>query len=341
MDKKLLSEILDQVRMHKSIAIRTEVQGTEGKTAEGISVSLVPVHPVMDRKGRSYASVLYSVDENTGITTVEEPVLPRERLVILGGGHVAVPIAEFAVKCDFHVVVVDDRPEFANADRFSMAQEVICAPFEEAIENLSITPFDYIVIVTRGHAWDRHCLRKVLEGTEPAYTGMIGSKSRVRKVLDQLIEEGYDEGRIERVCTPIGLSIGADTPAEIAVSILAELITYKRMPEHTKGRLCNDTDLTLDVLEHMAVCEKPEAVVTILTSKGSTPRKAGSKMTVDAEGKIHGSIGGGLGEATAIKTAMEMVGSGNYRICYFDMTGDVAAEEGMVCGGIMKVLIES
>lgn len=341
MKKEMLTEVLEQVRNHKSIAIHTEIQGTEGKNEEGIRRNLVPIQPVMDKRGRSYASVLFTTDETTGVSIVEEPVLPKERLIILGGGHVAVPIAEFAAKCDFHVIVCDDRPDFANEERFPWAQQVICEPFEQAIADLKLTPFDYVVIVTRGHAWDRHCLRQVLAGVEPAYTGMIGSRSRVRKVLDQLIEEGYSKERIDAVCTPIGLNIGADTPAEIAVSILAELITYKRMPEHTKDRLCNDTDLTLDVLEHMAEETKPEAVVTILASWGSTPRKAGSKMTVDADGKIHGSIGGGLGEATAIKTAKEMVGSGTYKICLFDMTGDVAAEEGMVCGGTMKVLIES
>lgn len=341
MDRQLLFEVLKQVRNHKGIAIRTEIKGTEGKTSEGLTYSLVPITPVVDQRGRSYASVLYETDVDTGISTVEEPVLPRERLIIFGAGHVALPVAEFAARCDFHVVVCDDRPEFANSSRFPWAKEVICAPFSDCISQLNITPFDYVVIVTRGHAYDRHCLREVLKGVEPAYTGMIGSKSRVAKVLEQLREEGLDAGRIERVCTPIGLRIGADTPAEIGISIMAELITYKHKPEYTKGRLCNDSDLTLDVLEYMAEDDEPKAIVTILSSQGSTPRKAGSKMTVDAEGRIHGSIGGGLGEATAIRTAKEMVGSGTYKICYFDMTGDVAAEEGMVCGGTMKVLIES
>ncbi|MDO4489666.1 MAG: XdhC family protein [Lachnospiraceae bacterium] len=340
MDKGLLKELLQAVEENRLFSIKTEIKGKAGKTEEGLVTSLVPLEPVMDHQGRKYASVRYQEDDQ-GNGVLLEPVLPRERLIICGGGHVALQVAEFAAKCDFHVIVCDERPEFANEQRFPWAKQVLCAPFGECIRELKLTPFDFVVIVTRGHACDRECLRHVLAGSEPAYTGMIGSRSRVAKVLEQLREEGYDKDRIQRVCTPIGLPIGADIPAEIAISILAELITYKRKPEVTRDRICNDSDLTLDVLEYIAEDDSPKAVVTILTSQGSTPRKAGSKMTVDAQGRIRGSVGGGLGEATAIRLAKEMVGSGTYRVCRFDMNGDVAAEEGMVCGGTLKILIES
>ena len=145
---------------------------------------------------------------------------------------------------------------------------------------------------------------------------------------------------MDRICTPIGLNIGAVTPQEIAVSILAELITYRRMPEHTAVRPCNDSDLTLDMIRYLANDESPKAIVTVIETKGSTPRGAGAKMTVSPRGEIVGTIGGGCSEGSVIRDAIDIIGTGTYRVCEIDMTGEVAEEEGMVCGGTMKVLIE-
>lgn len=145
---------------------------------------------------------------------------------------------------------------------------------------------------------------------------------------------------MDRICTPIGLNIGAVTPEEIAISILAELITYRRMPEHTQGRPCCDSDLTLDMIQYLAGSEEPKAIVTVIGTKGSTPRGAGAKMTVDPRGNIVGTIGGGCSEGSIIRDAIDIIGTGSYRVADIDMTGEVAEEEGMVCGGTMKVLIE-
>lgn len=260
---------------------------------------------------------------------------PEERLVILGGGHVSWPLALFGAESGFSVIVVDDRPAFANRQRFPQAREVICESFERCFEKLQITPYDYVVVVTRGHRYDMDCLRQLLSGTEPAYIGMMGSGRRTVGVAALLEEEGFDKKRIERIHMPIGLSIGALTPAEIAVSIMAELIQVKR---RTVQRPSSDTDFR--VLERLASENRPHGVVTILSSKGSVPRRPGAKMIVYEDGQIYGSIGGGCAEAEVMRETLKYIGTGKCAVKTVDMTKDVSEEDVMVCGGIMEVLIE-
>jgi xanthine dehydrogenase accessory factor len=156
-----------------------------------------------------------------------------------------------------------------------------------------------------------------------------------------LKEEGFDTDRLGKICTPIGLDIGAITPAEIAVSILSEVIAWKRMPEHgAPGRCCADSDLELSTLQYLAENHDPKAIVTVIETKGSTPRGAGAKMAVSPLGKVTGSIGGGCSEAAVIHDAVRIIGTGRYKIVEIDLTGEVAESDGMVCGGTMKVLVE-
>ena len=156
-----------------------------------------------------------------------------------------------------------------------------------------------------------------------------------------LKEEGFDEERLQAICTPIGLPIGAVTPAEIAISILSEVVAYKRLPEHgDPGRCCADSDLELETLEYLAENTEPKAVVTVIETKGSTPRGTGAKMAVSPLGKVTGSIGGGCSEAAVIQAAVRIIGTGRYKIVDIDLTGEVAESDGMVCGGTMKVLVE-
>ena len=166
----------------------------------------------------------YGFDDEENANCFIDPLTPRERLIILGGGHIAQPLCEFAARCDFSVTVVDDRMDFANEGRFPLAREVICDSFENAINKLHITPYDFVVVITRGHRHDANCLRALFQQREPAYLGMIGSRRRVRGLLDMLKEEGLDEERLGQICTPIGLAIGAVSPAEIAISILSQVI---------------------------------------------------------------------------------------------------------------------
>jgi len=148
-------------------------------------------------------------------------------LLICGGGHIALPLCRMGKMLGFAVVVVDDRPSFASVERFPEADRVICAPFEQALEGFPVDGATYAVVVTRGHRHDLECVRKLL-GRGAAYLGMIGSRRRVAGVLKLLREEGWPEEWLARLHSPIGLDIGAQTPEEIALSILAEIVQVRR-----------------------------------------------------------------------------------------------------------------
>ena len=274
-------------------------------------------------------------------------VFKREhRLIVFGAGHVGYHLCHFASKVGFNTIVVDDRPYFANKEKFGDDIQVICNTFENAFEILDIHEEDYVVIVTRGHKHDKFCLEKILSLDELNYIGMIGSKRRVKIMKEELIEEGYSKEKIENIYSPIGLNIGAVTPEEIAISILAEIISVKRIGKlavkNEPIKVSNSCELNKDVLEALAKSQNEKmSLVTIISTKGSTPRKAGSKMIVYDSGKIIGTIGGGCAEAKIIKDAALMAGSKNLKIETIDMTGEIAEEEGMVCGGKMTVLIEA
>lgn len=267
--------------------------------------------------------------------------MPSDRLIILGGGHIAQPLCKIASMLDFSVTVVDDRPSFANSARFPEADTVVCDSFSNAITGLEIRAGDYVCVITRGHRWDGDCLRQILPGTLPSYLGMIGSKRRVAGLLALLEEEGFSREAIAHIHAPIGLKIGAVTTTEIAVSICAELVAHRRkMPERKAGAALAQADVNLDLLRFLAEGPEPRAMMLVLDSKGSTPAKPGAMMAADCIGTTYGTIGGGCGEAAVISRAREIIGSGVSDIIDVDMTNDMAAEEGMVCGGTMRVLIE-
>ncbi len=332
-------ELLDRLAENRAVALETVLPGRSGALRD-VTRRMTEVVPVTDLKGRRFARVTTEHGDD-GRITVREPLLPQERLIVLGAGHIALPVCQFGAACGFTVCVVDDRPDFANRARFPQAAEVICDSFENGIRKLAVTPFDYVVVITRGHRHDADCLRVLLVGEKPAYLGMIGSRRRTKGLLEMLKEEGFDEARLAKICTPIGLDIGAITPAEIAVSILSEVIAYKRKPEHgAPGRCCSDSDLELSTLEYLAENHDPKAIVTVIETKGSTPRGTGAKMAVSPLAKVTGSIGGGCSEAAVIQDAVRIIGTGRYRLFDIDLTGEVAESDGMVCGGTMRVLIE-
>ncbi|MEL7623209.1 MAG: XdhC/CoxI family protein [Clostridiales bacterium] len=291
-------------------------------------------HGKLVRAAWAKGRLQYSEDKE-GNVLIAEPYVPESRLIILGGGHIALPLAEFGAKCGFAVTVTDDRPAFANHQRFPLASNVFCESFERCFPLLNIDKSAFVVIVTRGHRHDMDCLRQVLK-LDTAYTGMIGSRRRVQAIMRQLADEGYPEEKLAAVCSPIGLDIGAVTPEEIAISILSEVIRYKR-----KSSNANWAQSDKEVLAEMEKAgAEPRALVTVIETKGSVPREAGAKMILWPQGKTLGSIGGGCSESEVIKQAYDVIRNGGYKIIDIDMTGDVAENEGMVCGGIMKVIVE-
>lgn len=275
-----------------------------------------------------------------------EPFAAESRLLLLGGGHVALALAEFAAKTGFCVTVVDDRKQFANRGRFPWVQDVWCETFADGIRRFGVRQTDYVVTLTRGHQHDADCLRTLWAQPEkPCYLGMIGSRRRTTALKAMLAEEdGIDRDWLESIYTPVGLAIGAQTPEEIAVSILAELIQTKRQ---TLAAQMAQTDVELPVLE--ALAQVPEqyagqrrAVVTILETKGSSPRKAGAKMILYEYSGQDGTVGGGCAEAELTGRARRLIKSDRaYELCTVDMTEEAAASEGMVCGGTMRVLLEN
>ena len=265
---------------------------------------------------------------------------PRERLIILGGGHIAKCLCTMADMVGFDIVVVDDRQEYANADRFPEAGQVLCGDFEETIRSLSITASDYIVIVTRAHKCDAVCIRAVLECVTPYYIGLLGSKSRTRGLIARLKEEGVAADRLDAINTPVGLDIGALTVEEITVSIVAELIKFRR--KDLKKR--SDNHILIEENYHEEVVEGiisggQQALILVYDTIGSSPVKSGAFMSIDAGGTAIGTIGGGLAENIAIKKASELIGTGDSLTITLNLTEDEASEEGMVCGGTMKILM--
>ena len=240
-----------------------------------------------------------------------------ERLILCGGGHVSLEVAYMASHLEFEVVVIDDREEFANPERFPMAAQVLCKPFLEALDELGSRSDDYYVILTRGHAFDGECLAKVLQG-DYAYVGMIGSKIKVAAVMKRM-------NVLAGVHSPVGLQIGAQTPAEIAVSILGEVIQERARkgpgtppPPSEKGVLC-----------------------TITRKSGSAPRGEGTWMLVHPDGTCVGTIGGGAVEYRAKLDALEMMKNGVEREHKLYDLSHAAAELGMVCGGKIEVDFEN
>ena len=181
---------------------------------------------------REHRHLEYNRPDGSVKVFVETQVQPPH-LIIVGAGHIAVPLASIAATCDFAVTVLDDRPQYAHAARFPTAKQVIAGPFRAELQKLrqQAGGFDnhtYIVLVTRGHQYDVESLLEVLD--DPlAYIGMIGSQRRIRAVFELLErEQGIAPEKFDAIYAPVGLDIGARTPAEIAVCIMAEIINLTR-----------------------------------------------------------------------------------------------------------------
>ena len=267
---------------------------------------------------------------------------PRERLLLLGCGHIAQPLCRYAADLDFAVTVADDRPSFANRGRFPEAEAVLCGAFPSAIRQFQISGRDYVAVITRGHRCDAECLRTILPGEFPRYLGMIGSKRRVAGLFRLLEEEGFSREALDKIHAPIGLSINALTVKEIAVSIAAELVQCRRQGtgRRSKSAVLTVEEIDLPLLEFLAEDPVPKALLTVYETQGSTPVRSGAMMAVDQVLRTVGTIGGGCSESAILMEAHRMIGTGGRRCVTVDMSNDVAEEEGMVCGGQMRVLIE-
>ena len=165
-----------------------------------------------------------------GIRVFLNVLTAEARLLICGAGHIAIPLARFAAEVGFSVTILDDRSDFAHPSRFPGCT-TIAENFTIALRDMPLGPSTYVVIITRGHEHDVDCLMEILP-RQAAYVGLIGSRRRVGFVLQWMEEKGFSRQQLKDVFTPIGIPIGAESPAEIALSIVSELVCVRRKGSH-------------------------------------------------------------------------------------------------------------
>lgn len=156
-----------------------------------------------------------------------EPILPDPTVYIFGAGHVSRALSQVLKMVGFKIVVIDDRANYANRQRFPEADQIIVDDFERVIERLAPNEFSYIVIVTRGHSYDQTILHWAVQ-TDAKYIGMLGSRRKIKIIFEKLVEAGIAPERLESVYAPIGIEIGSESPEEIAVSVAAEMIAVRK-----------------------------------------------------------------------------------------------------------------
>jgi xanthine dehydrogenase accessory factor len=173
--------------------------------------------------------VSLALPDNGGNVEVFFEVLPAPpKLIVVGAGHIAVPLVKFAKLLDFHVTVLDDRILFANRERFPNTDEIRVGDMAAELKGMPLTPSTYIVLITRGHKYDDPCLREIIH-SRAKYIGMIGSRRRIKALFEKFRnEEKIAEEILQRVYAPIGLDIATETPEEIALSIMAEIVKVRR-----------------------------------------------------------------------------------------------------------------
>ena len=259
-----------------------------------------------------------------------EPVPAERELIICGAGHVALAVIVLAKMVDFHITVIEDRPDYAEEASRAGADTVLVEGFEQALAKIPGGDNTYFVVLTREHQYDERCLRAILQ-KEFAYAGVMGSRRRTELLRQKLLAEGIPAAAVARLHAPIGLDIGAETEREIAVAIVAELIKFGRRAGTFPKKL----------IAAAVQAKEPFVLATIIRRKGSAPRDVGTKMLIFAE-HIVATIGGGMIEARIIRRGRQMLAEKETQDVWeqVDMRGDDAVSGHMVCGGMVDVLLE-
>lgn len=281
---------------------------------------------------KPYEASVSRTEETTVIRKGEieifvEVYLNNPRLVILGAGHVSVPVAQMGKMLGFHVTVMDDREEFLNRERFPDADVLVCGSFDEMTEKIPSYENTYYVVVTRGHQGDTVCARQILKRPH-VYFGMIGSRNKVAIAKRLLMQEGFSEEQLDSVYAPIGLPIGGQLPEEIAVSIVAQIVQVKNR---------NYTAFIDEKIAAAVRAGKNGIMATIIQKSGSSPRGIGSKMLICTPKEYYGSIGGGSVEYEVMKEAGNVDGTSRR---YYNLSINDEKNLGMICGGNVEILFE-
>lgn len=343
MKKVFYSNLFNTLHEKGEINVVTVINGIyNGRNIVGQKLIKSENDIIMEDKSLNdfWNSMLCKLDFTKGMCIVRlendvelfiEYLVGKPHLVICGGGHIALPLCSIGKMLDFEVTVIDDRIEFANNERFTIADRVLCNDFNEALEEVNHNKSTYFVIVTRGHKDDRKCLEKILKN-DFFYIGMIGSKSKVAFVINNMLENGYTKEQINKVHTPIGLSIGGQTPAEIAVSIAGEIILEKNKKE--------SINIEESILNPICNRKEPMVLATIIEKHGSSPRGVGTKMLIYENKEFIGTIGGGSIENAVYEQALELIKNRESFVGEYDLSNSAASKLGMACGGTVKVLFE-
>lgn len=338
MDREIYEAVRDRDNKKESVlvtVIEGEGKGEKALVTEGVLQLCTLPGAFLD----SHRSDIGGLDK-TGIYEIDGSEIYAEllgneiQLVVFGAGHLSLPIIDIAHILEMRVTVVDDRREYLDNAIAHGAEATVCRPFDEAMELIEGSSDSYFIVVTRGHRYDSACVGGSLRKPH-AYVGMIGSRRHAKIVKEKLIREGLPEELVDSVHTPIGIDIAAETPEEIAVSIMGEVIEVKNRRRRKAGF---SKDMMAAILSED---RGPAILVTIVETRGSTPRTAGAKMLVYADGSITGTIGGGIAEAEIMKKSAEMIKEGFTGIETTDVDMIAAPEEdGMVCGGSARILLE-
>ena len=261
-----------------------------------------------------------------------EDLSSEVELVIFGGGHIALELYHIALRLELEVTIIDEREEYCNVQRFPKAR-CICTDFEEVFKQDRDWVRPYFIIATRGHSYDQLCLEQVLK-LPHWYIGMIGSKNKVAKTFENLKIKGYTDAQLALVHAPIGLDIHAVSASEIALSILAEVVSQYRK---------RNTSVYMEkrVLQSM-MQEEPFVVVRVIDKTGSAPCRIGFQLACFPDHSFIGTIGGGVIEALALEHARAMIEDPSMRnhIQSFSLDSEKAGSVGMICGGSVTLLFQ-
>ena len=271
--------------------------------------------------------------ELQGLRVFAEKIGVRNRMVICGAGHVAISLLRLASLTGFETWVLEDRGFFADKARENGADHVLTGPFAESISRIPESSGTCYVIMTRAHQYDMECLGAILP-RRAIYTGMMCSRSRAADARKLLCAQGMDQEIVDALHAPIGLPIGAETPEEIAVSVMAEVIQTLRGS--------GTGSIPADILDALKSAEGGAVLAQIVSKEGSAPRSVGTKIVVRADGSFTGTLGGGLLEAEIIRRAREIAAiGGGPALIHTDLSGKQdLGPDWSSCGGEVEIFLE-
>ncbi len=260
------------------------------------------------------------------------PMSRKPELVICGCGHVGCALARLGKMVGLHVTALDDRKSFVLRAESEGADRCLCGDFSELISSLDRSGKMLFAVMTRGHQYDKECLKAILTDSY-LYCGLLSSRKRAGIMKKSLLEEGIAEEAVSEIYAPIGLKIGAESPEEIAVSVMAEMISV----------LHRDEEFEIDE-QYVEALHAPKKYITaeITDRVGSAPRQSATRMLIYEDGTAYGTIGGGCMEAQVIRKAHALLGSGEHTaLLKVDLRGNTDdAADAMACGGMVEVFLD-